>query len=96
MKLLIVGTSLFLLAFCNGCYTPIKNHQTLAKSTTFGLQLDWPATSSYPSLKVGLIRDLYLVNPTSIVPVYTAPITSSVDTDLNLFHQSAKETIDTK
>lgn len=85
---LIVGT---------GCrVTPPANTQSLYKNTTWGAVVSWPDGATTPSLKVGIIREMWLVNPTSIVPVYCAPLATESDADLNLLHNKASEKINTK
>jgi len=94
MKIVLPIIALAVLCGCR--VVPPVGTQSLYKNTTWGIVVSWPDGSTSPSVKAGVIRELWLVNPTSIVPVYAAPIEANTDADMNLLHQTAKENINTK
>lgn len=94
MKKLFLIPILALAVIAGGCTTPPKTSQGYMKSTTLGIVIDWPATSSYPSMKFGLVRDMWFSNPTSTNKVYAAPFHSDTHADLYLFHNVANEKFD--
>lgn len=93
-RISIAALSLVLLTGC----VQLVTKQVQFKSTVFGLQVSAsPTGGAMPSIKLGLIRDTYLSNPTSTNgPVYAAPFVSSASGDIAPLHQTATENISTK
>jgi len=81
-----------LLPLLAGC---VANNQTIVKSTVFGLQVG-PGPNGTPNVQFGLIRNLYVSNPTSTNVVHAAPLTTSAIADIGAMRQSGSEDISTK
>lgn len=85
---------LLLLAGCfSGC---VAHNQTIVKSTVFGIQIGASPTGGIPSVQFGLIRNLYVSNPTSTNAIYAAPLATSATADISPLHQTGDENISTK
>jgi hypothetical protein len=82
---------------CTGCVTEHK--QVYLKSTTVGLVIQTSPQPGIgglmPNVKLGIIRDVYLSNPTSTNSVYCAPFNEQATAKVGIFSQSGSENIST-